>query len=484
VTRRFGNSLALRMIAMTTAACASVFLIAGIVLGVWLWYAFYDEFDRALLGKAQAVAAVMAVSPEVGSAGKFPDALAGFGAGGRMDFYEVFDESGKVIARSPSLGNGDLPKSQFGNVGPVYGKAKFADGRHGRTVTLGLSHWQGQTSGRVALVVATATHAMSENLSETLWLVGWVFAIAGFLAVVVVGWAAIMGLRPVRQLADRIATTGEENLSDRFDAAMFPMEFRAITNRLNELLERIEKALGREKAFTADVAHELRTPIAGLETALEVCVSKPRDSEDYRRVVERCLATVRGMHALLDNLLLLARADARELSPKVRSVRLGELMRECWKVFEDRAAQKKLAVRWNVPDGLAGQVDAGLFSVVLNNVFDNALSYSDDGGFIEIAAQAAGALFEIAVRNSGCAILPTDAGKVFDRFWRGDAARSPAGNHAGLGLSLGQKIMALLNGAIEARVEPGNVFAVTIRGPAGKTEASEKILTRGPYEAV
>jgi two-component system, OmpR family, heavy metal sensor histidine kinase CusS len=447
------KSLSLRMIVWTSAACASVFLIAGIVLGVWLWFAFYEEFDRALLGKAQAV--------QVGNVEKSAESQAGFGAGGRTDFYEVFDEGGNVVARSPSLGGGDLPRPQFGAVGPVYGKTKFADGRHGRTVTL---VYQGN-GGRRGLVVATATHEMSENLSETLWLVGWVFAISTVAAVVVVGWAAWMGIKPVVQLADRIATTGEANLADRFDEKEFPVEFRGITKRLNELLERIEKALAREKGFTADAAHELRTPIAGLETALEVCVSKERDSEEYRRVIERCLGTVRGMHLLVDKLMLLARAEARQLAPKMEAVRVGDVLRECRAAFEEIAENRRLLVKWNVPDEVMARTDAGLLAVVLGNVLDNAASYCNEHGFVEVAAWADARWFEVTVRNSGCVIGPGDAGKVFDRFWRGDEARSSEGSHAGLGLSICQKIMGILDGSISARVEPGGVFAVTVRGP-------------------
>src|SRR5439155_2979097 len=114
---------------------------------------------------------------------------------------------------------------------------------------------------------------------------------------------------------------------------------------LNGLLERLQNAFEREKSFTADAAHELRTPLAGLESALEVCARKTRAPEAYASVVSECLDVVRGMHGMIDNLLLLARADADQVPATVGSVNLDDLLTDAWRRFKTTAEQRGLKGR-------------------------------------------------------------------------------------------------------------------------------------------
>jgi len=464
------TSLTARMVLRTSIACAAVFLLAGLVLGLWLRYAFRSEFDRALLAKAQAVCALMEEDSNTIKFEDEPETLAPFGDASRREFYQVWDHAGRVMARSPSLHGADLPRAQPAPPRPAYADVTLPNGRRGRTVTL--PHTPRPEEDRpgfkpqpITLVVAGATRNMAENLSETLWLTFWVFAVSTLASAVIVGWAAATGLRPVRALADRIAATGESNLSDRFDPDNLPAELRPVADRLNELLARIESALAREKSFTADVAHELRTPISGLETALEVCAAKPRSPDEYRTTIDRCLSTVRSTHELIDNLLLLARADARQLSPNLRPVELEPLLRQCWQPLESRAAARGLTVNWDLPPNLTIESDPALLSLVLRNVLDNAVTYADVAGSVEISAHAHSDRCEIVILNTGCSLTPAEAAHLFDRFWRADPSRSATGTHAGLGLSLCQKIMPLLQGTIDAAIEPSGTFSVTIRSP-------------------
>jgi two-component system heavy metal sensor histidine kinase CusS len=235
-----------------------------------------------------------------------------------------------------------------------------------------------------------------------------------------------------------------------------------VVTRLNELLARIESAFGREKAFTADVAHELRTPISGLEAALEVCASRDRTGDEYRQVVSRCRATVEQMHRLVEQLLLLARAESGQVVMEMRWVGLNELLKDCWDAVGERALERALRLEWEVPAACEVRTDRGLLMVVVQNLFDNAVSYADEGGAVRVQWIEMDAGAVLRVSNTGCTLGEAEVAKVFERFWRDDAARSGTGRHAGLGLSLCRKIMALLGGEAMARVREGGVFEVEV----------------------
>ena len=236
-----------------------------------------------------------------------------------------------------------------------------------------------------------------------------------------------------------------------------------VVQRLNDLLQRLQDTLEREKAFSSDVAHELRTPLSGLETALEVSASQRRSPEEYERVISRCLDVSRRMHAMVDNLLMLARAESKQLVVQ-RDHRwiCADLCREAWTNFQQRADERKLHIDWRVPDDCVVNSDQEKIRLLLHNFFDNAVSYTDQGGRITIAIECRPKA-RLQVSNTGSRLTAEDATHVFERFWRGDRART-AGNHCGLGLTLCRNIAQVLGGAIAAKSD-GGVFSVTLEFP-------------------
>jgi two-component system heavy metal sensor histidine kinase CusS len=274
------------------------------------------------------------------------------------------------------------------------------------------------------------------------------------------------GLEPVDVLATDLSAIGEQNLSARLRLDAAPKELSPIVNRLNDLLSRLHGAFEREKAFTADAAHELRTPLAGLEAALGVCAKKPRAPEAYAVVVNDCLAVVRGMHAMIDNLLLLARADAQQVQVTRESVRVADLIDDTAAQFSKKIADRSLQVSLDVDGDLLVQTDRDRLLHVLKNLFDNAACYADTGGAIRVSAAGGNPHVKIRIANTGSRISAEDAAHVFDRFWRGDPARSDVGTHCGVGLSVCQKMIIALGGSISASSAPGGEFVVEISLPA------------------
>ena len=276
------------------------------------------------------------------------------------------------------------------------------------------------------------------------------------------------GLAPVDLLATRIKRIDARNLCGRLSEQTAPTELSPIVVGLNGLLERLQNAFEREKSFTADAAHELRTPLAGLESALEVCARKTRAPEAYASVVSECLDVVRGMHGMIDNLLLLARADADQVPATVGSVNLDDLLTDAWRRFKRTAEQRGLKVSWDVSPDLSVQTDRDKLLHVLSNLLDNAVRYADEGGTISIAAQRANGAASVRIANTGSRIGAEDAARVFERFWRGDPSRTEIGIHCGLGLSVCRKMIGVLQGSISARSEIDGEFVVEIDLPVLK----------------
>lgn len=289
-----------------------------------------------------------------------------------------------------------------------------------------------------------------------------------FASVAVLSWLVRRGLKPLGYAAAEIAAIGETSLSSRLNPGDAPGELAPIITRLNDLLARLESAFAREKAITADVAHELRTPLAGLRSTLEVSISKERAAIRYQEAMAKSLAICRQMQQMVENLLELARADAGQLEVASEAADLVALLKDCWMPFAHRAAERRLEVAWELPESCPVTTDRTKVRLILNNIFDNAVTYADAGGQVTIALHPDNGRVNVSISNTGSRVAEVDVGRVFDRFWRGDAARTAKGNgrRYGLGLPLCQKLVTLLGGSINALTTSGGTFAVFVALPA------------------
>jgi two-component system sensor histidine kinase QseC len=348
------------------------------------------------------------------------------------------------------------------------------DGRPGRLVTLRFTpryeaededdHAQSPAASRAAfLTLARDTDEIDTTLSHLkavlASLSGAALGVSGAGLLLVVRGS----LRPLNRLASDIELFPESDLSCRLNEGNGPTELRSVVQRFNGLLSRLQEAFLRERSFTADVAHELRTPIAGLHTTLQVGRSRRREPEGYEALIDKCLKMTGGIGSIVETLLLLARADAGQLRAKTAPVDLADLIGECWNSFRQRASERRLRVELNIAWPCEVETDPEKVSMILNNLFDNAVSYADEGGEVCIETVRNGASQDLLVTNTGSGLTDDDAKLAFERFWRGDRNRSGTGVHCGLGLSLCQRLAALLDLRLSAECRNGS-FRVLLGG--------------------
>jgi heavy metal sensor kinase len=468
------GSLRRRLLVRAAAALAILFALAAGAMYLMLRTSLLADFDAALASEASALASLAEQDANRIKIELEPGELPEFRRDKRPHYFQIWDQQGNTVGASASLAQkASLTRPDDIGTQPIYRNVRLPSGKPGRMIAyLFKPRFEDETQRAttaaaslrtVTMTVARPTHDLDETLDQIAITLTTVSAAAILLSILLLALVIGQGLRPLGALATSIERVGVENLSDRIRVESAPRELSPVVQRLNDLLARLEAAMTREKSFTADVAHELRTPLAGLSSTLEVCASRPRESAEYQHVVAKCLAITRGLESMVNNLLLLARADAKQLVVESAPLQLGLFLRECWALFESRAADRHLDVQWMVEECGGGvSADRDKLRIVLGNVFDNAVTYADESGRIRIEGWALRGKAHVKVTNTGSQLTPAEAAKVFDRFWRGDESRAATGTHCGLGLTLCRKVMDVIGGSIEVESD-GTSFAVTLR---------------------
>jgi signal transduction histidine kinase len=297
----------------------------------------------------------------------------------------------------------------------------------------------------------------------------------------VLGAVVVRSLRPLDDFAAQIAGIAETDLATRLPAAGVPVEMALVVDGFNGLLARLETAFNRERTFSSDVAHELRTPLAGLLATIQVALSRTRGTADYRDALARCEEISHAAHRLVETLLALARLEAGLVKPNQTTVEIDSLIRTEWDKVAAKSANRGVAVSHDDVAELVASLDQDQMRIVLANLLENAVEYTLPGGSIEISCHATTVGFAIRISNSPCELSRDKVVHVFDRFWRSDPARSNSA-HAGLGLSLTKRIVELLGGAIDARIDDDRfVVQITIAvSPKGTGSCQPAVFGRRP----
>lgn len=468
------RSLRFRLLMRTSLAATAVLGCLGFALYFCVERSMNSAFNQALLTKARAVAGTAEQHGEKIVFDYAPDEFPKFSASQDPDYFQAWIEPG-VVVRSPSLKSGDLPRPPAAK-GYSYIDVSLPDGRPGRVIAMSITTTIELNAGGdsaesdsvrdMLLSVATDTVALQDGLRNFRWIVIALCSLAVAASGAILYWVVGRGVRPVERLASEIDAMRANDLSSRLEAPDAPTELEPVVEKLNGLLSRLDGAFKREKAFTADVAHELRNPLAALLTTFDVCRTRPRDEPAYIAAIDKCRDIARQMQAMVETLLTLTRADAGQLTLAVKSVDFTELLEGCWALFLPRAQAQGLAVQWRVPGSITIQTDPEKLRIILHNLFDNAVSYADRGGALHVTAQPTDSRLLVEIANTGSMIPVGKTGQLFERFWRGDRARTDAGLHCGLGLSLCQRLARLLSGQIEIESTPRNWFIVRLWLPA------------------
>ena len=279
-------------------------------------------------------------------------------------------------------------------------------------------------------------------------------------------WIANKALRPVDRLTRAAERIGRGNLSERVEESESHDELGRLAATFNEMISKLEQAFERERRFTADASHELKTPLAVLRGDIEVALRRDRSTEEYKRVLASSLEEIARLTKLADDLLTLARSDAGEQVLELEPVRLDSLAAEARSFIQPLAAASGIALNHEAPPApVVIEGDAKRLKQLFVNLLDNAIKYTASGGSaqLRLSVEDGAALIEVSDTGRG---IPKDAlPRIFERFYRQSDPRDSRVTGFGLGLAISKWIVDAHNGSIEAESEEGRGSRFIIRLP-------------------
>src|SRR5580658_5834307 len=295
----------------------------------------------------------------------------------------------------------------------------------------------------------------------------WTILLATFVIFPLVGYnIARHGIRPVEEMATTARHISSTNLRERIVAEGYPSELASLAGTFNQMLDRLEESFERVSRFSADIAHDLRTPVNNIRGEAEVALARARTVEEYREVLGSCLEEAVRLSDLVGDLLFLARADNPSTHLHLTRVDVGELLENVREYYEASAVEGGISLATAASAGtVTAELDRTLLQRAVGNLVANAVAHTPPGGSVVLAADGDSASLRIEVSDTGAGIPPEALPRVFDRFFRVDTSRNQASGGTGLGLAILQSIALLHGGNVEIASQPGQGTRVTLHMP-------------------
>ncbi|WP_422930796.1 sensor histidine kinase [Singulisphaera sp. PoT] len=377
-------------------------------------------------------------------------------------YLRILMPDGRLLAESSPLKEKDIHMPDFWGESPDTRYDTFNLGSLGqcRVVTGRVGLGEGQR----IVQIATSLDSYHGELAQ---LRGVLLTIlpAVLLAATLGGfWLAKHALAPVERMTEDARRISAENLGERIEVANPGDELGRLAITLNAMLDRIDRSFVATRRFTADAAHELKTPLASIRTEAEVALLARRSFDDYEETLRSIVEEAERLSRLIESLLLLSREDASERLTSTR-VRIDELVRMALAAAESAAFRSQIGIEAGELPGAIVEGDPTLLHQVFENLLDNAIKYSVPGGRVSVSGRLEAGSVEIAVADNGVGIPEEALGRVFDRFYRVDSSRSRRTGGSGLGLSIVKAVVDRHGGSVSATSTRGAGSCFLVRLP-------------------
>jgi two-component system heavy metal sensor histidine kinase CusS len=439
------RSLALRLGLLYAAATVTLLLALGIGLA-WLVRAQLEVRDREEIdGKTEVVWRLL---QELGTAERIDAGAARFAEvavghphlqiGLRRGTQWLVPLAPEIAGRIDPGGNDDIPhRPRFGefSIGTERWWMRRVD-----FITAGDRVYAGYIGVHVS-----PTQQLVRNLISAIAAAG----LLGLAASAALGvWVARRGLAPIAQIAALAERVTADHLGAPLRADDAPAELRGLVNAINHMLGRLRESFDSLEQFSADLAHELRTPLSNLMLQTQVTLSRPRSADEYRETLHSNLAELERLQRMVADMLFLARADKGMLELTREAVDLAQEARDVAEYFEPAAAEAQQRIE---VDGAAlAPSDRSTARRAITNLISNAVRYSPPGALIRVIATQSAHEARVQVENPAMPLGPDELRRLFDRFNRGDKSAGRTTDGTGLGLSIVASIMRLHGGRADA----------------------------------
>jgi heavy metal sensor kinase len=380
-------------------------------------------------------------------------------------FIQIMDSSGRIGAKMSDIEGETLPTSFSTLESALRGEVVYETIERVtpriRMVTIPIVE-----NKKVSSVVQVGTSL--EDFDETMkkLLIIMIISIPTSISVtIVVGYfMAKKALRPVDQIRRAAVKISSSNLDERIDIGARRDELGRLAQTFNAMIGRLKDAFQRVNQFSIDVSHELKTPLTILKGETEVALRKEREKEDYKELLRSNLEEIDRMSSIIDDLLLLSKADAKEIKLNLEEIALRDLiMGVCMdmKIFADR---KGIEVDVGELEDVRVKGDELKIRRMLWNILENGIKYTENRGKVFISSYVNDGYARIDVKDSGTGISEQDIRFIFDRFYRADRSRRRESG-SGLGLSISKWIAEAHGGSIEVESQPGQGSLFSMKLP-------------------
>lgn len=279
------------------------------------------------------------------------------------------------------------------------------------------------------------------------------------------GWLlAYKSLRPVDLITKTARRITAENLDQQIPRREVDDEISRLINTLNDMIARLRRSFAQIKQFSIDASHELRTPLTIMRGEVELALSSVKEPEEYRRVLVSNLEENLRLASIIDNLLTLSKSDLGQFEMSFEKINLRHLVEELYEDSEIIAMKKQIRIELLSNEDLTVLGDKIRLRQLFLNLIENAIKFTPEHGKVTLSLEHRDGLARVQVHDTGIGIPRDEQGKIFDRFYRADKARTHELGGSGLGLSIAKWIADLHKGKIEVESEPkrGSTFIVSL----------------------
>ncbi len=467
------TSIRVRLTLWYGSALALILLLFAVALYLVMSRALREQVD-ASLDEAAAVAIRTLGEHRFGPFLIFEDLSQEFPELALLDkFFQIFGPAGQVTIQSSNIQSREIPLSQSAFRASLEGESTFESFQFTKGISLRLLSVPIRQDEQLVNVLRVGTSLGPTDRMLRRLLVGLYIASPIALLVSLMGGWFLAGraLRPVHAITQAARRITAGDWSQRILTPHSNDEIGQLASTFNDMIGRLEVSFKQIRQFSADASHELRTPLTITKGETELALRRPRQTEDYRVVLESNLEEIDRMSRIVDELLFLSRADLGEIKLKMLPVQLDDLFREIHQQAAILGKERSIqTVITNVEPVVVEGDDLRLRELLLNLV-DNAVKYSEEGQVVELALVVAGNQAKIIVQDHGIGIAPESHTRVFDRFYRTDEARAHATKGTGLGLAICKWIVDVHHGTInlQSTVQGGSCFTVFLPLSSTKT---------------
>ncbi|MBD8616555.1 heavy metal sensor histidine kinase [Pseudomonas putida] len=469
------HSLAWRLALAVAVVCTLVMSTVAVFLYRSLAAEIAYRDDLALLGRLEQIRTLLHDSDSLGALQQRPQLYQNM-LGNQESVLRVRRADGSLVFEINPHGDalGDPPRIGLGQ------HPRRSDIRLDTGASLLAGDAVGPAGEALTVMVGKRLHER-EAILASYRLRLYLAVAAGALLAWIIGLLLVRrALTPLRDMADALALIDLRNLHRRLADTAAPLELQAPIQALNGMLARLEQGFERLSQFSADLAHEIRTPLHTLLASTGQALNQPRSSDEYRELLGSNIEEYERLNRMVENLLFLARADHGQRPVHPQAIDLAHLGEELCDYFQLLADERGACLEHSLHGTL--NTDLQLLQRALGNLLANAVRHARPGTTVRLSRHDDAAFVRLCVRNEGDTIAPEHLPRLFDRFFRIDPARTEAGDSGGLGLAIVQSIMTLVNGKVS--VSSGNgVTTFTLSFPNAGTVQLDSHLDSDPSSA-